>query len=274
MGIKYYNPTSKGRRFGSCIDWSELTTSKPEKSLLVKLKRKGGRNNLGRICCRHRGGGHKPVYRIIDFRRNKDGITAKVASIEYDPNRTAFIALLHYLDGEKRYILAPKDLRVGQEVVSGDSVEPRVGNALPLRSIPTGIQVHNIELRPGQGGRIVRSAGSAATLMAKEGDYGHVSLPSGEIRMIHLNCRATVGQIGNLDHQNVSIGKAGRKRWMGIRPTVRGSAMNPVSHPMGGGEGRRAGGRHPVGPTGVLSKGGKTRKRRKMSNKHIIRKRK
>ncbi len=274
MAIKNYKPTSHGRRFGSCVAWTEITTRTPEKSLVVKLRKKSGRNNFGHITCRHRGGGHKPKYRIIDFRRDKDGVPAKVATIEYDPNRTSFIALLHYKDGEKRYILAPKDLKVGQEIVSGENAEPRTGNCLPLRVIPTGIPLHNIELRPGQGGVLVRSAGSSATLMAKEGRYAQVALPSGEIRMLNVECRATVGQIGNLDHQNVSIGKAGRKRWMGIRPTVRGSAMNPVAHPMGGGEGRRAGGRHPVGPSGVLSKGGKTRKRRKLSNKHIVRRRK
>src|SRR5262245_47905476 len=271
MGLKFYKPTSAGRRFASAVDFSEITETTPEKSLLVKLRRKGGRNNTGRMTVRHKGGGHKPVYRIIDFRRNKDGIPAKVATIEYDPNRSARIALLHYQDGEKRYILAPKDLVVGQEVLSGERAEPRPGNCLPLRLIPSGLAIHNIELRPGQGGVMARSAGMAAQLMAKEGDYAHIALPSGEIRRVHLDCRATIGQIGNLDHQNVWIGKAGRKRWMGVRPTVRGSAMNPVSHPMGGGEGRRAGGRDPVSPWGVLAKGGKTRKRRKLSTKHIIR---
>jgi large subunit ribosomal protein L2 len=271
MGLKYYKPTSAGRRFASSVDFSEITETKPEKSLLVKLKKSGGRNNTGRMTMHHIGGGHKPVYRIIDFRRDKDGIPARVATIEYDPNRTAFIALLHYQDGEKRYILAPKELEVGQELLSGDRAEPRPGNCLPLRLIPSGLAIHNIELRPGQGGMMARSAGSSAQLMAKEGDHAHISLPSGEIRKVHLDCRATIGQVGNLDHQNVCIGKAGRKRWMGIRPTVRGSAMNPVSHPMGGGEGRRAGGRDPVSPWGVLAKGGKTRKRRKLSTKLIIR---
>lgn len=273
MGLKYYKPTSSARRHSSAIDFSELTTTTPEKSLLVKLKRKGGRNNTGRMTCRHKGGGHKPVYRVIDFRRDKDDIPAKVASIEYDPNRSCRIALLHYKDGEKRYILAPKDLQVGQEVMSGERAEPRTGNAIPLRLIPSGLPIHNIELRPGQGGIMARSAGMAAQLMAKEGEYALIQLPSGEIRRVHIECRATIGQLGNLDHQNVWIGKAGRKRWMGIRPTVRGSAMNPVSHPMGGGEGRRAGGRDPCSPWGVLSKGGKTRKRRKLSTKHIIRRR-
>ena len=271
MGLKFYKPTSKGRRFASVCDFEEITSTKPEKSLLVKLKRTGGRNNTGRMTMRHIGGGHKPVYRIIDFRRNKDGIPARVATSEYDPNRSARIALLHYKDGEKRYILAPKDLVVGQEVLSGERAEPRPGNCLPLRLIPSGLAIHNVELRPGQGGVMARSAGMAAQLMAKEGDYAHISLPSGEIRRVHVDCRATIGQLGNLDHQNVCIGKAGRKRWMGVRPTVRGSAMNPVSHPMGGGEGRRAGGRDPVSPWGVLAKGGKTRKRRKLSTKHIIR---
>jgi len=273
MGLKYYKPSSAARRHASVADFEELSGDKPEKSLLVKLQRKGGRNNVGRLTCRHKGGGHKPVYRIIDFRRDKDDIPARVATIEYDPNRTCRIALLNYKDGEKRYILAPKDLTVGQEVLSGERAEPRPGNCLPLRLIPSGIPIHNIELKHGQGGVLARSAGIAAQLMAKEGDYGHVQLPSGEIRKIHLDCRATIGQLGNLDHQNVWIGKAGRKRWMGIRPTVRGSAMNPVSHPMGGGEGRRAGGRDPCSPWGVLSKGGKTRKRRKLSSKNIIRRR-
>ncbi len=274
MGIKYYKPTSDARRFGSCLDWAELTTRTPEKSLLVKMKRKAGRNNTGRICCRHKGGGHKPVYRLIDFKRNKDNIPATIATIEYDPNRTTFIALVHYRDGEKRYILAPLEVKIGQEVISGEAVEPRAGNSMPLRNIPTGLPIHNLELKPGEGGLLVRSAGTAAQLMAKEGEYGHVALPSGEIRMVHLSCRATIGQLGNLDHQNITIGKAGRKRWMGIRPTVRGSAMNPVSHPMGGGEGRRSGGRHPVSYTGVLAKGGKTRNPRKLSNRNIIRSRK
>lgn len=274
MGIKKYKPTSDGRRHGSSLDWGELTVRKPEKSLVVKLKKRSGRNNLGRITCRHRGGGHKPQYRIIDFKRDKDGIPAKVATIEYDPNRSSFIALLHYRDGEKRYVIAPRDLKVGQDVISGDVCEPKTGNAMPLKNIPNGLPIHNIEMRPGQGGLVVRSAGASAQLMAKEGFYATVSLPSGEIRQFHVNCRATIGQVGNLDHQNVSLGKAGRKRWMGIRPTVRGTAMNPVAHPMGGGEGRSSGGRHPCSPTGVLSKGGKTRNRRKLSNKHIVRRRK
>jgi large subunit ribosomal protein L2 len=274
MGIRIYKPTSKGRRFGTVSDFEEITKSQaPEKSLLVKLKKKSGRNNTGRITMRHHGGGHKPVYRIVDFRREKTGIAARVATIEYDPNRTARLALLHYTDGEKRYIIAPNDLKVGQQVVAGEAAEPTSGNSMPLRLIPPGIPIHNIELRPGQGAKLVRSAGAQATIQAKEGDYANVALPSGEIRKIHIECKASIGQVGNLDHQNISIGKAGRNRWRGIRPTVRGSAMNPVSHPMGGGEGRRSGGRHPKSRWGVLAKGGKTRKPRKQSNKHIIRRR-
>jgi large subunit ribosomal protein L2 len=274
MGIRNYKPTSKGRRFASVADFAEITTSKPEKSLLVKLKRTGGRNNTGRITMRHKGGGHKPVYRLVDFRRDKTGIPATVTSIEYDPNRTARIALLSYRDGEKRYIIAPSDIKVGQPILSGDNAEPVSGNSMPLRSIPPGIPIHNIELRPGQGAKLVRSAGTMASVQAKEGDYAIVALPSGEVRRLLLECRATIGQVGNLDNQNITIGKAGRNRWRGINPTVRGSAMNPVSHPMGGGEGRRSGGRHPKSKWGVLSKGGKTRKPRKLSNKHIIRRRK
>ena len=274
MGIRIYRPTSPGRRHGSVSDFAEITRTRPEKSLLVKLKKTGGRNNQGRITCRHRGGGHKPIYRIVDFRREKIGVPAKVATIEYDPNRTCRIALLHYADGEKRYILAPKGLTVGQQVIAGEMAEPLPGNSMTLEKVPPGIAILALELRPGQGAKLVRSAGVQATVQAKEGNYANVLLPSGEVRKIHLQCRCTVGQVGNLEHQNIKIGKAGRKRWMGIRPTVRGSAMNPVAHPMGGGEGRRAGGRHPCSPTGVLSKGGKTRKPRKASNKHIVRRRK
>ncbi|MDP7033694.1 MAG: 50S ribosomal protein L2 [Planctomycetota bacterium] len=273
MGIKKYKPTSPGRRFMTVSDFAEITKTKPEKSLTVPLKKTGGRNNRGRITCRHKGGGHKRKYRLIDFKRRKDGVPAKVASIEYDPNRTARIALLHYRDGEKRYILAPVGLSVGDMVVSGEKVEPRVGNCMPLASIPTGMQVHNIEIHIGKGGQLVRSAGSVAQLMAKEGDYAHINMPSGEIRRIHLNCRATIGQIGNLDHQNINWGKAGRNRHRGIRPTVRGMAMNPVAHPMGGGEGRSKG-HTPQSPWGQLAKGGKSRKPRKPSNKMIIRRRK
>jgi large subunit ribosomal protein L2 len=274
MGIRSYKPTSKGRRFGTVTDFAEITRSAPEKSLLRKIKKKGGRNNVGRLTMRHKGGGHKPVYRMVDFRRDKDGIPATVAAVEYDPNRTARIALLHYKDGEKRYVIQGNDVKVGQTLQSGERSEPSPGNSMPLRVIPPGMPIHNVELRPGQGGKLVRAAGTQATIQAKEGSYAILALPSGEIRKVHLECRATIGQVGNLDHQNVSIGKAGRNRWRGIRPTVRGSAMNPVSHPMGGGEGRRAGGRHPRSKWGVLSKGGKTRKPRKQSNKHIVRRRK
>jgi large subunit ribosomal protein L2 len=274
MGIRAYKPTSKGRRFGTVSDFAEITKTTPEKSLLVKIKKSGGRNNVGRLTMRHIGGGHKKVYRLVDFRRAKMGVPARVAAIEYDPVRSARIALLHYRDGAKSYILAPNDLRVGQEVISGEGVEPVAGSSLPLRAIPPGLPIHNIELRPKEGGRLVRAAGTMATIQAKEGAYAIVALPSGEVRRIHLECRATIGQVGNLDHQNISIGKAGRNRWRGILPTVRGSCQNPVSHPMGGGEGRRAGGRHPKSKWGVLSKGGKTRKPRKHSNKHILRRRK
>lgn len=274
MGIRIYKPTSAGRRHGSVVDNRDITKSKPEKSLLVKIKKTGGRNNLGRITMRHHGGGHKPKYRLIDFKRKKVGVPARVAAIEYDPNRSARIALLFYADGEKSYILAPNHLKVDDQVVSGDGAEPKPGNCLPLRAVPPGMAIHNIELRPGQGGKLVRSAGLQASVQAKEGRYAVVSLPSGEVRRLPLECKATIGQVGNPDHQNVKIGKAGRNRWRGVRPTVRGSAMNPVAHPMGGGEGRRSGGRHPKSKWGVPSKGGKTRKPRKQSNKHIIRKRK
>lgn len=273
MGVRIYKPTSPGRRSGSVSDFKDITKKRPEKSLLVKLKKTAGRNNMGRITMRHIGGGHKPIYRIVDFRRDKTGVPAKVAAIEYDPNRSARIALLHYRDGEKRYIIAPGDLTVGQEVVSGEAAEPTVGNSLRLRAIPPGIPIHNVELRPGQGAKMVRSAGTSATIQAKEGSYALVQLPSREVRRVHLDCRATIGQVGNSEHQSIVIGKAGRNRWRGIRPTVRGSAMNPVAHPMGGGEGRRSGGRHPKSKWGVLAKGGKTRKPRKASNKHIVRRR-
>ena len=277
MGERSYKPTSPSRRNMTAADFSELTErtrNAPEKALILGKTRSGGRNNHGRTTVRFRGGGHKRRYRVIDFRRDKLGVPATVAGIEYDPNRTCRIALLHYKDGEKRYILAPKGISVGQEVVSGDMAEPLVGNSMTLAKIPPGLPIHNVELRPGQGGKLVRSAGVQATIQAKEGSYANVLLPSGEVRRIHMQCKATIGQVGNLDHQNIKIGKAGRNRWRGIRPTVRGSAMNPVAHPMGGGEGRRAGGRHPCSPTGVLSKGGKTRSPRKESNKNIVRKRK
>ena len=273
MAIKVYKPTSAGRRNSSVNQRSDVTSSKPEKSLLKPLNKKGGRNSRGVITSRHRGGGHKRMYRVIDFKRSKDDCPAEVQSIEYDPNRSCNIALVRYEDGEKRYILAPADLKVGQKVHSGQRAEPRTGNCLPLGKIPLGLEVHNIEMNPGQGGKLVRSAGVAARLAAREGKRVHLILPSGEVRMLHGECRASIGQLGNLEHASVRIGKAGRNRHRGWRPFVRGSAMNPVAHPMGGGEGRRAGGRDPVSPTGKLAKGGKTRRRRKTSNKLIIRRR-
>lgn len=274
MGIKVYKPTSPGRRHGSVLDFSELTKTKPEKSLLRPLKKTGGRNNHGRITCRRRGGGAKRRYRLIDFKRDKVGVPARVKSIEYDPNRSANIALLYYADGEKRYILAPLGLEVGQVIESGSHAEPLPGNSMPLADIPVGLQIHNIELKAGRGGQICRSAGSYAQLQAREGDYAVVLMPSGELRRIHVSCRATIGRVGNTDHQNVKLGKAGRRRHLGRRPKVRGTAMNPHDHPMGGGEGRTAGGRHPCGPTGVLSKGGRTRRKNNPTDKFIIRRRK
>ncbi|HHT9124552.1 MAG TPA: 50S ribosomal protein L2 [Candidatus Brocadiia bacterium] len=273
MGIVYYKPTSPGRRFGSEVDFSDITKTEPEKSLIEPLRKTGGRNTEGKITAEHIGGGSRRHYRIIDFKRNKDNIPAKVAAVEYDPNRSARIALLHYKDGEKRYILAPNGLKVGQIVMSGEKVEPAVGNCMPLKNIPMGMDVHSIELSVGRGGQLVRSAGGVAKLLAKEGNYANIVLPSGEIRKVFWECRATIGQVGNLDHNNITIGKAGRSRWMGIRPRVRGNAMNPIAHPMGGGEGRAHGGRHPCSRTGLLSKGGKTRKRRSITTKYIIRKR-
>jgi large subunit ribosomal protein L2 len=271
MGIREYKPTSPGRRFMSVLTFEEITKKEPEKSLLAPLKKTGGRNNLGRITTRHIGGGHKRRYRIIDFKRDKFDIPGKVHSIEYDPNRSANIALIHYADGEKRYIIAPLNLKVGDTIVSSKRPDTEIkdGNALPLRFIPVGTLIHNVELKPGKGGQIARSAGSYAQLLAKEGDYAQVRLPSGGIRLIHLNCMATIGQVGNIDHENVTIGKAGRSRWLGIRPTVRGTAMNPVDHPHGGGEGRSKGGRHPCSPWGQLTKGLKTR-RNKRTDKFII----
>lgn len=275
MAIKKYKPTSPGRRFVTVVDRKgQITAERPLKALLEPLRKTGGRNNQGRITVRHRGGGHKRMLRIIDFRRDKDGIPARVATIEYDPNRSAHIALLHYADGEKRYILAPVGLEVGQTVVSGPEVDIKPGNALPLRNIPLGTMVHNVELRPGQGGKLVRAAGSAAQIMAKEGDYVQLRMPSGEIRLVHANCRATVGQVSNVDHENVTIGKAGRARWLGIRPTVRGVVMNPVDHPHGGGEGRSPIGRHPVTPWGKPALGVKTRKKNKPSDRLILKRRK
>jgi len=273
MAIREYKPTSPGRRSGNVSTFDSVTKHRPEKALTVPLRKTGGRNQHGKITARHIGGGSRRYYRIIDFKRNKVDVPARVAAIEYDPNRSANIALLHYRDGEKRYILAPVGLRVGDEVVAGEKVEPRVGNCMPLREIPLGLQVHNIELVPGKGGQIVRSAGASAQLSAKESKYAHLILPSGEIRKVHQECRATIGQVGNLEHNSISLGKAGRRRHMGRRPHVRGVAMNPVAHPMGGGEGRSAGGRHPCSPTGVLAKGGKTRKKRALSNKLIVRRR-
>ncbi|MBI2471101.1 MAG: 50S ribosomal protein L2 [Planctomycetes bacterium] len=273
MGIIYYKPVTAGRRFGSVSDFSEITKKKPEKSLLEPLRKTGGRNTEGKITTEHIGGGSRRHYRIIDFKRKKDNIPAKVASIEYDPNRSARIALLHYVDGEKRYILAPDKLRVGQTVMSGSKVEPEIGNCMTLKNIPLGLDVHNIELRIGQGGQLVRSAGGVAKLLAKEGNYAHIVLPSGEVRKVFDGCRATIGQLGNLDHSNIRLGKAGRKRWKGVRPHVRGVAQNPVAHPLGGGEGRSGGGRHPCSRTGLLAKGGKTRKKKALSNKFIIRRR-
>ena len=274
MGIRKYKPTTAGRRNASVSDFAELTPgAKPEKSLLRPLHKKGGRNNQGKITARHRGGGHKRRYRIIDFRRNKDGVGAKVDSIQYDPNRSARIALLHYRDGEKRYILAPDGLKAGDRVESGADSPPDLGNALPLRNIPLGTEIHNVELLPGRGGAMCRSAGSSARLLAREGDWAQLSLPSGEIRRVPSKCRATIGKVGNPEHMAVRLGKAGRKRWLGRRPHVRGTAMNPIDHPHGGGEGRTKGGRHPVSPTGVPAKGGPTRQKRKPSNAAIVRRR-
>jgi large subunit ribosomal protein L2 len=275
VGIKKYKPTSPGRRFMSVSTFEEITTDTPEKSLLEPLPKKAGRNNQGRITVRHRGGGHKRQYRIIDFKRNKDGIPGRVATIEYDPNRSARIALIHYVDGEKRYILAPLGLKVGDTIYSGPDADIKVGNALPLANIPVGTVIHNIELKPGKGGQLVRAAGAEAQLLAKEGDYVHVRLASGEVRLIRSECRATIGQVGNLDHENVNLGKAGRSRWLGRRPTVRGVVMNPVDHPHGGGEGRAPIGRKsPMSPWGKPTLGKKTRKKNKPSNKYIVRSRK
>jgi large subunit ribosomal protein L2 len=274
MGIRVYKPTSAGRRNSSVNDYAELTTNRPEKSLCKRIKKNGGRNHSGKTTVRFRGGGARRIYRVIDFKRNKDGIPAEVATIEYDPNRNCFISLLHYSDGEKRYILAPLGIQVGDRVESGKACEPKIGNTMPLSAIPAGLEIHNIEMRAGQGGKLVRGAGNAARIVAKEGNWITIVLPSGEMRMIRKECRATIGRLSNPDHQNVRIGKAGRKRYMGRRPHVRGKAMNPVAHPMGGGEGRANGGRHPCSPTGVLAKGGKTRNPRNTSNNRIIRRRK
>ncbi|TDI85250.1 MAG: 50S ribosomal protein L2 [Caldithrix sp.] len=273
MGIKTYKPTTPGLRQRSVLDFKEITQSKPEKSLLRPIRKTGGRNNHGHVTLRFRGGGHKRAYRIIDFKRTKDGIPAVVASIEYDPNRSSNIALLNYRDGEKRYIVASLGLKVGDELMSGDKAEIRVGNSLSLKNIPLGTLVHNIEMIAGKGGQLARGAGTYAQLVAKEGSYAQLKLPSGEVRMVRQECRATIGQVGNVDHENISIGKAGRSRWLGRRPHVRGVAMNPVDHPMGGGEGKSSGGRHPCSPWGKPAKGGKTRKKKK-SDDYIVTKRK
>jgi large subunit ribosomal protein L2 len=269
MALISRKPTSPGRRFQTATDFAEITRSEPEKSLVRPLKKTGGRNCHGRITCRYRGGGHKRRYRLIDFKRNKLEVPAKVASIEYDPNRTTRIALLHYVDGEKRYILAPQDLRVGDMVVSSPTADIKPGNTLPLSNIPNGTLVHNVEMKPGKGGQMARSAGSAAQLMAKEGRQAHLKLPSGEVRMVPVDCLATIGRLSNVESENVSLGKAGRKRWVGKRPHVRGVVMNPVDHPMGGGEGKSSGGRHPCTPWGVPTKGYKTRKP-KASDRYIV----
>lgn len=275
MGIKQYKPTSPGRRFQTVSDFKEITRSTPEKSLVEPLPKKAGRNNHGRITTRHQGGGHKRQYRVIDFKRRKDGVPAKVATIEYDPNRSARIALLHYADGEKRYILAPKGLKVGDTVESGPNADIKPGNALPLADIPVGTVLHAVEMNPGKGAALARSAGTSIQLMGKEGGYAILRMPSSEMRRVLINCRATVGEVGNSDHGNIKIGKAGRARWMGIRPGTRGTAMNPVDHPHGGGEGKnKSAGRHPVTPWGVPTKGHRTRSKTKASNRLIIRRRK
>jgi len=274
MGLKEYKPTTPGMRGTILNDFSEVTKDKPDKSLLQPLPRTGGRNNQGRMTVRHRGGGHKRMYRMVDFHRDKDDCPAEVLSIEYDPNRTTRIALVRYEDGEKRYILAPAGLKVADKVMSGEKVEPRIGNCMWLQNIPLGLFVHNVELIVGRGGQIVRSAGAATQVSAREGNYVHLLLPSGEVRRVFGKCRATVGQLSNIEHEALNLGKAGRNRWKGWRPHVRGKAMNPVAHPLGGGEGRSNGGRHPCSPTGVLAKGGKTRTRNKLSSAFIIKKRK
>jgi len=275
MGIKQYKPTSPGRRFQSVSDFAEITKDTPEKSLLRPLSKKAGRNNNGRITTRHQGGGHKRQYRVVDFKRTKDGVPAKVASIEYDPNRSARIALLHYVDGAKSYILHPKGLKVGDVVTSGTGSDIKPGCALQLKDIPVGTTIHNVELQPGKGAALGRSAGSSIQLMAKEGKYAVLRMPSHEMRRVLITCRATIGEVGNSEHSNIKIGKAGRQRWMGVRPTVRGTVMNPVDHPHGGGEGKnKSAGRHPVTPWGVPTKGHRTRNKKKASSKLIIRRRK
>jgi len=273
MALKTFRPTTPSRRNMTMSTFEEITRTDPERSLLKPLTKKAGRNNDGRLCVRHKGGGHKRMFRVIDFKRNKDGIPARVASIEYDPNRSANIALLFYQDGLKTYILAPNGLQVDQMVVSGPTSDIKVGNALPLQNIPVGTLLHNIEMKPGKGAQMVRSAGGSAQLMAKEGSYATLRLPSGEMRMIRIECRATIGQVGNLDHENINIGKAGRSRWLGIRPTVRGSVMNPCDHPHGGGEGRNSIGRNPCTPWGKPALGAKTRKKKNSSNRFIVKRR-
>ena len=274
MGIRRYKPTSPGRRGATVSDFADLTpNAKPEKKLLRPLSKKGGRNNQGKITVRHRGGGHKRQYRVVDFRRDKDAVPARVTSVQYDPNRSARIALLHYVDGEKRYVIAPDGLKVGDLVESGPESPPSVGNCLPLAKIPLGSSVHNIEMQPGRGGVMCRSAGSSASLVARDADWAQLNLPSGEIRRVPSTCRATIGSVGNSDHMGIVFGKAGRRRWLGRRPHVRGTAMNPIDHPHGGGEGRTKGGRHPVSPAGKSAKGGSTRQKRKPSNAAIVRRR-
>ena len=272
MSLKKYKPVTPSRRFFTGSDFKEITRSWPEKSLLAPLKRSGGRNACGRVTVRHRGGGHKRLYRIIDFKRNKWGVPAKVATIEYDPNRSARIALLHYSDGEKRYVLAPQGLAVGDRLLSGPDAEIKVGHALPLKNIPLGSLVHNVELKQGKGGQLVRGAGSSAQILAKEGSYVQLRMPSAEVRAIHQDCMATIGQVGNLDHENISLGKAGRSRWLGRRPSVRGVAMNPVDHPLGGGEGKSSGGRPACSPWGKIE-GKKTRLKHKPSDRYIVKRR-
>ncbi|MHB1653527.1 MAG: 50S ribosomal protein L2 [Desulfitobacteriaceae bacterium] len=273
MPVKAFKPTSPGRRQMTVSTFEEITKTEPERSLTAPLRRQGGRNHEGRLTIRHQGGGHKRLFRMIDFKRNKDGVPAKVAAIEYDPNRSANIALLHYADGFKAYILAPTRLKSGMTVVSGPDADIKVGNALPLKNIPVGTLVHNIEMKPGKGAQLVRGAGGSAQLMAKEGSYATLRLPSSEMRMIHIDCRATLGQVGNIDHENIHIGKAGRSRWLGIRPTVRGSVMNPVDHPHGGGEGRNPIGRNPVTPWGKPALGAKTRKKKNPTSRFIVKRR-
>ncbi len=274
MAIKSFKPLTHSRRYITVLDYAEITRTSPEKSLTAGKKNSGGRNNFGRVTTRFRGGGNKRSYRIIDFKRAKDGVAAKVQQIEYDPNRSAFIALIAYTDGVKSYILAPSGVKVGDVLLTGDKAEIKPGNAMKLRSIPVGVQIHNVELVPGRGAKLVRSAGQVATLRSKDGDFAQVKLPSGEVRMINLDCKATIGQVGNLEHMNVSLGKAGKKRHLGFRPHVRGVAMNPVDHPMGGGEGRTSGGGHPVSPWGQLAKGKKTRYPKKTSSRFIVERRK